>query len=382
MNARSWHKHGFLLVWQCLLKGCASEITQSVLVGRGLKPWPGWKASHSPALSAASIPALAASLWPNSSSRSMPFSLPWTWALIFQGTIRRDQQTLLRQNISLKLSLLLTATFPLLHFSVTLQLHAFSLYPAFWFFFLLSHRQGPPQMLLRRKTAPKPGLLAVRALWLVLREKKHKVAVSEAGKLAWEKLFICEVATELVHGLENKNSVKIHRKSKLRAIYGVGLQRDCQREIWDADNSRLAEIFHLGICWGTLMKLRRIITWTLPGTLATDSADVPTSVSQCHTGQSEELMSCGSVSFISFLSGLSACKSDVVKCPWNSQYMKTSLLWTGTALPCKEKQCGASHTQPHLPAPQGTGLFLITGPCSSDWTWQRFTPFDDPAGRH
>lgn len=63
------------------------------------------------------------------------------------------------------------------------------------------------------------------------------------------------------------------------------------------------------------MKLRRIITWTLPGTLATDSADVPTSVSQCHTGQSEELMSCGSVSFISFLSGLSACKSDVVKCP-------------------------------------------------------------------
>lgn len=187
-----------------------------------------------------------------------------------------------------------------------------SLYPIF---FLLSHRQGPPQMLLRRKTAPRPTLLAVRELWLVLREKRHRAAVSGTGKLALEKLLIYAVAVELVHSLEKKNSVKIHRKSKLRAIYGVRLQRDCQREILDADSSRLAETFHLGICWGTFMKFRRIIPWTLSVTLAPDLADVPTSVSQRHTGQTEELVSCGCVSFVSFLSGPSICKSDVVKCP-------------------------------------------------------------------
>lgn len=68
-------------------------------------------------------------------------------------------------------------------------------------------------MLLRRRTAPRPSLLAERALWLVLREKKHRVAVSGTGKFALEKLFICAVAAELVHGLEKKNSVKVHRKS-------------------------------------------------------------------------------------------------------------------------------------------------------------------------
>lgn len=158
-------------------------------------------------------------------------------------------------------------------------------------FFLLSHRKGPPHMLLRRKTASRPSLLAVRALWLVLREKKHRVAISGTGKLALT-LFICAVAAELVHGLEKKSSVKVHKKSKLRAIYGVGLERDCQRQVWDADSSRLAEIFHLGICWGALMKFRSIITWALSVTLATDLADVPTSVSQGYTGQTEELVSC------------------------------------------------------------------------------------------
>lgn len=85
-------------------------------------------------------------------------------------------------------------------------------------------------MLLRRKTASRPSLLAVRALWLVLREKKHRVAISGTGKLALT-LFICAVAAELVHGLEKKSSVKVHKKSKLRAIYGVGLERDCQRQV-------------------------------------------------------------------------------------------------------------------------------------------------------
>lgn len=66
-------------------------------------------------------------------------------------------------------------------------------------------------MLLRRKTASRPSLLAVRALWLVLREKKHRVAISGTGKLALT-LFICAVAAELVHGLEKKSSVKILRE--------------------------------------------------------------------------------------------------------------------------------------------------------------------------
>lgn len=49
--------------------------------------------------------------------------------------------------------------------------------------------------------------------------------------MSLEKLLVFAVATELVHGLEKKNSVKIHRKSNLKAIYEVGLERFCQREV-------------------------------------------------------------------------------------------------------------------------------------------------------
>lgn len=66
-------------------------------------------------------------------------------------------------------------------------------------------------MLLRRKTAARPSLLALRALWLMLREKKHRVAVSGTGKLALEKLF-CAVAAELVHGLEKKRKIVLRER--------------------------------------------------------------------------------------------------------------------------------------------------------------------------
>lgn len=52
------------------------------------------------------------------------------------------------------------------------------------------------------------------------------------------------------------------------------------------------------------------------------------------------------VKLISLQLGLRrACKTDVVKCPWNYEDMTTSLGWTGTALPCKEKLIWSqSHT--------------------------------------
>lgn len=63
------------------------------------------------------------------------------------------------------------------------------------------------------------------------------------------------MAAELVHGLEKEISVRVQRRSKLRTIFGVGLERDCQRQVGAADSSGLAEIFHLGICWGSLDEL-------------------------------------------------------------------------------------------------------------------------------
>lgn len=52
------------------------------------------------------------------------------------------------------------------------------------------------------------------------------------------------------------------------------------------------------------------------------------------------------VNLISLQLGLRrACKTDVVKCSWNYWDMTTSLGWTGTALPCKEKLIWSqSHT--------------------------------------
>lgn len=98
--------------------------------------------------------------------------------------------------------------------------------------------------------------------------------------MALEKLFICAVVAELVHGLEKE--IRVQRRNKLRAIFGVGLERDCQRQVGAVDSSGLAEIFHLDICWGTLMNstLRKITTRALTATLARAIADVPSSVSQ------------------------------------------------------------------------------------------------------
>lgn len=100
--------------------------------------------------------------------------------------------------------------------------------------------------------------------------------------MALEKLFICAVAAELVHGLEKEISARVQRRSKLRAVFGVGLERDCQRQVRVANSSGLVEIFHLGICWGALMKstLRKITSRALTATLTRDVADALTSVSQ------------------------------------------------------------------------------------------------------
>jgi len=86
------------------------------------------------------------------------------------------------------------------------------------------------------------------------------------------------VAAELVRVLEKEIGVGVQRRSKLRAVSGVGLGRDCQRQVGAADSCRLAEIFHLGICWGALMKttLRKITARVLTATLARDVADAPT----------------------------------------------------------------------------------------------------------
>lgn len=61
------------------------------------------------------------------------------------------------------------------------------------------------------------------------------------------------MAVELVHGLEKEIILRVQRRSKLRAIFGAWLERDCHRQVGAADNSGLTEAFHLGICWGALM---------------------------------------------------------------------------------------------------------------------------------
>lgn len=118
-------------------------------------------------------------------------------------------------------------------------------------FFLLSHRQGFPQLLLlRRNTTFRPSLLAIRALGLVFRRRNQSCSYSGPRKFALEKSFIYAVVAELVHGLEKEISDRVQRRSKLRAIFGVGLERDCQRQMRAADSSAFAEIFHPDICWG------------------------------------------------------------------------------------------------------------------------------------